>query len=280
LDLEVDLTADRITGRSGLDIADAHVSVVLEDDRLQIRQLTATYEGGSVRAALSANATAPNPTVSAQAEVRGMSLEAFTSQIVEDPKAGGTMDLSMDLRSEGLSVDALRSNLAGEFGVRIREWSLVSQYSRTVVKNLTRALIPNLRARPSQLACLAAGFDVDGGRARARNLVLHDDAVTIRGSGYVDFGMQKLKLNLVPEVHDPGLLSIAAEVRVRGSFVEPTYRAVPFSIAASGGRGLVRNMFKPGSRILGLFSGPKPDAENPCDVELPLSRFGDYQRAH
>lgn len=273
VDLELDAVAARVTGRGGLDVQDAHAALGLEADRLEVRDLTGRYESGQVRARLVADSAPESPEVWVQADVRGMNLEKLASQLVEDPSAAGVLDLSMDLRSHGRSLDELRSNLAGEFGVRVRNWQLVTDYAKRVVKDLASAILPDLQAKPRELACFVGAFDVVEGRAetRGRGMILHDDDVTVWGKGYVDLGRDKVKLNLVPEVHDPGLLSMAAEVKIRGSLLEPTYRTEPLSLATSAARGFLHNALRPGSRVLGLFLSPKEKPANPCDMELPPS---------
>ena len=129
--------------------------------------------------------------------------------------------------------------------------------------------IPDFRPPPkSPVDCFALALDIDAGVARVETLRLDAPKVVVTGSGKANLASNSLDLRLTPEPRDPGLLSTAATVDVRGPITDPIFRAVPRSLATSATRALLRNVWKPAGMLTRPLLGSKADeGTNGCPLD-------------
>ena len=267
-DADVVLSADRMTGRLGLDAQELEARIQIDDGQLVIRDLIASSEGGNVRASLEIDARTPEPQLDLQIEIAGVDLTQIMAQFQEQTESAGIFDLSTHLRSHGGSAHALRSNLNGEFELMVRDGVLTSQVARNFVKNFVGVAFPTFRApEDAPVSCLRIGLDVAGGVASVEQLLLIGEKITVTGQGTIDIGGDRFRLLLTPKVKDPGLLSMAVSVSIRGPITSPTYSPVKRTIATSVATGLLSNALRPASRLARPFLA-EASSEDPCAVPL------------
>jgi uncharacterized protein involved in outer membrane biogenesis len=271
LDLELDLRADRVTGRAGLEIEGLATSIHLDDGELTIREAIGQYEAGSVEAELHIDARTPTPLLTLRGQTSGVDLTRIALQIDEETETAGLLDAWVDLRSRGNTMAEIRSQLEGRFRLVGREGTLASHYARKLVKNLLRVSIPSIpylleADEMPQLSCLVAEFDIDDGVATAETFFLDAPGAVLTASGEVDLGRGLLDLRVTPRPRDPGLLSVAVAVDVSGSLASPFYTPVPRTIATSLVEGLVSNAMRPARFLLSPLQWGAAEAEDPCAV--------------
>jgi len=73
----------------------------------------------------------------------------------------------------------------------------------------------------STIRCGVADFDVSGGIARARTLVVDTDVVLAQGRGSINLGTETLDLRIEGESKKPRLLRLWTPIVVRGSLIAP-----------------------------------------------------------
>jgi len=271
VDLELDLQADRITGRSDLEIVGFATSIHLDDGELSIRQTDGGYEAGTVQAELRIDARNPVPILALRGEARGVDMTRLALQIDEETTAAGLLDASFDLRSRGSTPAELRRTLEGEFRAALREGNLTSRYARKFMMNLVRVSIPSLpyfsaAEKVPQVSCLLAEFEIEDGIATAETFFLDTPKAVVTAVGEVDLGRGQFDLRVTPRPLDPGLLSVAVAVDVSGSFAAPSFSPVRRTIATSLVRGLVSNAMRPAGFVLSPLRGGAPEEEDPCAV--------------
>jgi hypothetical protein len=79
----------------------------------------------------------------------------------------------------------------------------------------------------------------------------------------------------VPKVHDPGLLQVAAAVRVTGPLDAPRFAPVPLDLVAATLRGLVRGALRPARTVTAGAEralGPAGRILSPLRAGLDLAR--------
>ena len=267
-DADVVLSADRMTGRLGLDIEGLNARFRLDDGQLVIRDLVAGSEGGTVRASLLIDARTSEPDLELRVEVASVDLTSIMAQFQEQTESAGLLDLSTHLRSHGDSARALRSNLNGGFELMLRDGVLTSKVARNFVRNFVGVAFPTLRApETAPVSCLRVGLDVVGGMASVEQMLLMGKNITVIGQGTIDIGQDQFGLLLTPKVKDPGLLSMAVAVNVRGPITSPTYSPVKRTIATSVASGLLSNALRPARRLARPFRAEEK-SEDPCAVPL------------
>ena len=267
-DADVVLSADRMTGRLGLDAQELKTRIQIDDGELVIRDLVAGSEGGHVRASLEIDARTREPEFDLQVEIAGVDLTQIMAQFQEQTESAGLFDLSTHLRSHGSSAHALRSNLSGEFELMVRDGVLASQVARNFVKSFIGVAFPALRAPDAApVSCLRVGLGVAGGVASVEQMLLIGEKITVTGQGTIDIGGDRFRLLLTPKVKDPGLLSMAVSVNVRGPITSPTYSPVKRTIATSVVNGLLSNAMRPARRLARPFRA-EASSEDPCAAPL------------
>ncbi len=246
IDAQLDLQADRMTAGSSVDIRDARVHIGLEDGHLEVSQLELGYQGGRVAGDLRIDARTPDPRVALRANATALDLVQLGVAIGQPGATGsGRLDLALDLASRGRTPDALREDIAGTAAFAAREWSAASELARRFLLDLTRSIVPDRLRAPDRVGCFRGALGFAAGKADVESLVLAGEHATVVGTGSIDLVREQWNLELVPEIHDPGLLEVASAVRVTGPLDAPRFAPVRLDLVAGTLRGLVRGALLP-----------------------------------
>lgn len=283
VDLSLSLAVDRVTGRELLEASDLRVALELDDGLLEIRDVSALYKGGRLAASAQVNARSLDPTLTFALEAFNIDLTRIALQFQENPEYAGLLDLSIDLESAGRLPEDWVRNLDGIAGMMLRNGALVSRYSRAFSVDLLRVSLPGfLVEREQRVRCLLALFSLERGIASAKELYLEGANITVTGAGTVDLPRDALDLRLTPQVHDPGLVSVAATVDVTGPMASPRIRAVRRSLGVSAAQALVHNALRPVRAVRNAVRRGESQAlsqlEDPCDAVM-LHRVEQMQTA-
>ncbi len=273
LDANLVIHADRVSGRAGLAIDAVRILIDLDGGRLEIPEFSVGYEQGNVRAKAFVDARDQVAEYSLALEVNDVNLSPVLAQVKQTVVEAGVLDASIDLRSRGNHVVAIRSNLAGTVRLVARDGTLAGRYSSAFARNFVRVAVPSiLSGKPPRFGCMVAEFGIDGGVAVARELMLESEKVSVVGAGTVDIGADAFDLVLVPKVHQPGLVSVAAAVKVSGPLAAPIFSPQYSSMPMNAVRGLVSNVLAPSSALIRAFR--KSKAVEPCDNLRPVAAPG------
>jgi hypothetical protein len=274
IDLDVQLQADRVSGRRGFELQDVLLYLTLDDGLLGVRRSGGSYEGGEVELELELDASRAEPTWALRAEAYGVEMKKLMSQFERGTESAGLLDVSLDLRTRGATRKDVVSRLGGTAGAMLRNGALVSRGARAFSVNFLRLTIPDFRSDLQSAApvqCLLAIFKVEDGLAEADQLYLEASDITVVGTGSVDLGRDELAMRLTPRLHEPGLVSVAATVDVSGPIEQPVLTPVKSSLGASAARGLIKNVLRPVRAVLDRRPGVEPEAD-PCDAVAALRR--------
>jgi uncharacterized protein involved in outer membrane biogenesis len=271
VDADLELRADRVTGRSGLDLTDTRASFHLDDGELTIREYGSGFEAGSLEMLFRVDSRTAVPSIAFLGNARGVNLTRIMSQFQQRTGHAGLLDLAIEVDSRGRSFDEIRSQLAGRVEGRLRHGTLASKFGREFMREVAHVSIPDFRLRPeSPIDCFALALAIDEGVARVETLRVDASKVVVTGTGSVDLASNAFDLVLTPEPRDPSLLSVAATVKVRGPITAPTFKPVRGSLATSATRAVLRNVWKPAGMLTRPFRGSK--AGNGTE-DCPLDPF-------
>lgn len=262
VDLELRLELDHVGGAHGFDVRDVRLTATLEDGDLAVTDLGATYQDGTLKGALRADARTPVPTLEASIDTVGMNLEKLVSQFRERSDYTGFVDGELRLRAQGGTLEALRSSLGGRVGVAIRGGDAAFRIAREFVVNLAAALFPGLRTpKVPTIGCAVAHLDIADGIATVHTLFLREKDISVSGTGRIDLVQGLYDLRMVPTTTDPGIVSVAPEVTVTGPLDAPRFHPVKRTLLTSFGRGLFQNVVKMGGLLV------RPLVRRPAPVE-------------
>ncbi len=143
------------------------------------------------------------------------------------------------------------------------------------VTNLVRFVFPGLESSGDQrrVDCFRAELEIDEGMATAKSLVLEGAQESVVGEGQIDLAEGLFDLELMPYTTRPGLISVAARIRMTGPLENPKFTPVARSIAASVAQGLISNALRPATAMLGMVGtrSSRPQVD-PCAKPLVDAR--------
>jgi uncharacterized protein involved in outer membrane biogenesis len=120
--------------------------------------------------------------------------------------------------------------------------------------------------------CIAGRFDVSGGVASLRRLVVDTPRATMVGGGYVHLRTEGWEFILAPEARDAQNAILASPLRLKGGSGRPTAAALEPTLARSIiGAGVVPSLVSQvnqAARQTGVKSGVNPGV-NPCAAVAP-----------
>lgn len=244
--------AERLTAGSAVDVRDASARLDLEDGNLEVRQLRLAYQGGQVEGALRVDARRPDPELGLRLDAIALDLAGLGQVLGRTQEMGsGQLDLALDLRSRGPSAAALRERLDGRLALALRDWSAAASWSRRFFSELSRAFFGASQSAPDRVGCLVGAIAFESGVGEVETLVLSGARATVTGRGRIDLARERFDLELAPVVHDPGLLSVAAAVRMTGPLDAPRFQPVPLDVVSSTFGSMVRAALRPARLVTG-----------------------------
>jgi uncharacterized protein involved in outer membrane biogenesis len=271
VDLDIGVQLDRLTGYRGLDATDVRVALRLQDGELVVKDAGATFQGGHLSANMRADARTPLAKLQIALKTRGADLTRVMAQFQEKTDFSGTVDADIGLQAVGGTVDALRQSLAGHVGVSVRDGNAASQIAREFVLNLAGAVLPGMKTKklPS-IGCGAVDLEIADGIATVRSFLLQEKEITVTGTGKVDLAGGVYDLRFVPTTTNPGILSVAPEVEVKGPLDAPSFHPIKRTLVTSFGRGLLQNVRKAGAALIGpRNSRATPQPQDACRLPNP-----------
>jgi len=250
LDLHLVARADRVTAGDSVDVRTARATLELEDGDLRVHDVLLDYQRGRIAGELHVDARTPDAAVALRVDASALDLAGLGVALGRPDLTGsGQLDMALALESGGATPDALRKRLGGRAAFAARDWSSASPLARRFLLGLSRAFVPGLRKGPERLGCFRGAVHFADGIADVDTLVLASQRVTVVGAGRVDLVREQWHLELVPELHDAGLLEIASAVRMTGPLADPRFDPVPLDLVAGTLRGLVRGALLPARTV-------------------------------
>jgi hypothetical protein len=189
-------------------------------------------------------------------------------------EAHGTMQVRLDLHSEGDTPHALAAGLGGQVGLAMVNGSIDNRLMAALLGPVLRhAKLPELPARAGStpVRCLALRVDAVQGQAEARALLLDTSLFELEGGGTMNLGEERLALWLRPLARLGGT-GVIVPLRVTGPMQTPKVE-VDASPAGLGGR-------HAGGIIIGALGGDQTirngeAGADHCARDLTLARFGE-----
>lgn len=221
-DVDVQLAVNELSWRGAAARAVAG-RVLLQDGRLQLGPATAQMPGGTVSAQVSADAGAQTAGIVLQAQdiAAGPVLALFGA-----PQEGtGSVDLDIDLRSQGASPRVMGAALSGHAGLALVDGEFdLGGLLAAAGDVLRRANLPLEAGGRSRVRCLALRLDAAAGQMNIGTLLLDSARLHLDGEGGLNLGDETLDLHLRPQVR-LGVGGVSVPVRVSGPLRTPKIEA-------------------------------------------------------
>ncbi len=183
-----------------------------------------------------------------------------------DTDMGGTLDLDVDLRSSGGSLDEILANGSGYIDFSARPINLNSGIMDLWVVNLLAAIISRGDKEGSPINCLISRWSMEDGVLTPNAFAVDTGIMRICGSGQINMKEGTLDIRVAPTPKRRRFFSLATPFSISGSIKD-----IKMGIASGGVLGTsVRFVASPVTTPLSWLLAQKipQDGSDICDMEI------------
>ena len=222
--------------------------------------------GGKVSGRTSLDASGRTPRVSQNMTISGVDMKALLAAGMGVDRITGTGSLKLDVSSQGASMKAIMSGLAGQGSSTVRDGEITGVDLVAVSRSIKSALTPNATGRNAKTPFSEAGgsFTLARGVLRNNDFRLINPRVRLDGNGEVDIGAQTINFLVKPS-------KIGGE---DGTASQMAYGDIPIAFRIVGPWSHVSYQPDAASLATGIIQGVSQGG-NPLDVLLGRKRKTD-----
>src|SRR6202163_1021752 len=246
----------------------------LKDGVLRFEPLDFGIGGGHVVAKLSLDANREIARTQGEIEVRNVELKQIFPKLASPQGTAGRFGGRASFKTQGNTVAAMFASANGE-GAMIMHGGEASTLTLVMTNlDLARAAALLLQGdKTSEIRCAVASFGVAKGQMAPDLLVIDTTAVTINGSGGIDFREEKYDLHLKAQSKKASLLALRGPIVIEGTFKTPAIHPDAGQLAARLGASAGLAAVTPPLALLALVDfGGAPDVDCRAliaDAKLP-----------
>ncbi len=242
-----------------------HVTARLDDGRLDVDRLEATYLESKLSGSFHFNPNSP-PHLSTDFLVQQLDVGNCLREMGVSDQIKGNVDIAVDVESKGDSVHALMANLDGKAGAVMGK-GYMPRFLDLLSMNLSQRVSSfwGKHEKAGNIQCAVVEFDIKSGVATSEAFVFDTEIAILAGEGDINLRTEEVNFLLVPKPKRPSLVSLATNLRVSGSIVDPKVRPDTVSLLTTGAKFLSTLAIGP----LGLlvpFVSLGADKKHPCDI--------------
>ncbi len=228
VDLDLELAVDAL-GQADGDPGSGRVVVVLDAGGLRIDPLRLRLGESSVAASLHLEPWPEGARARLRADVENLDYTPLWRHLAPETPAGGHAHLRIDLDTEAAWGEPLMAKANGTLTVLALPTAFHPAGLDLWGAGLVTSLVPRLgwTSSASEVHCLAAVLQLEGGRSQDLLVLIDTDRVRVRGQGTLDLADLELDLRLRPQPKQRALLSLATPVRITGRAGEYDTRIAP-----------------------------------------------------
>ncbi|WP_271163829.1 AsmA family protein [Brevundimonas intermedia] len=220
-----------------LDVRAVNLGAELKDGILNLDPVSFNFNRGELNGTARINATRDTPYSVVDFRLAGYPLESII------PARGGSAPLTgralgrARLEGPGASIHDFAAASKGSLSLVVPDGQMRSAFAELLGINASAGLLKLLRGDQStaQIRCAVADFDVRGGTATAKTLVIDTDVVLAQGTGTINLGAETLNLRVDGESKKPRLLRVWAPITVKGALTAPQVGVDVRALAGQGG---------------------------------------------
>jgi AsmA protein len=178
-------------------LADARVQAELKDGTLVVPTLAGRIWGGRFDG--NARAEAGSRRLALRGAAQGIDVGAAIRDVADKDLMAGRGDLRLDLSSSGGTVEALRSALAGQAALQVRDGAIKGFNLARALREARAALTLNRDALQQARATeqtdfseMSVSFQIAEGVARSKDLDMKSPFLRVGGEGLIDIGRNRI----------------------------------------------------------------------------------------
>lgn len=282
--IELNFDGARIVSVDGLPIERVTLGIRIENGTLAIDPLKFHVALGDVAFHAHFNPFTKDspPRLQADIDIQHVDLHRLLGGPNMPPivqQTGGTLGGYVKLDTNGVSSREFLARMNGDAGIFVSNGQLSALLERLAPLDVLESLgILATGDKPQPINCFISRFEVKDGLATADTLLLDTPATTIVGSGKLDFGAEKLDLNLKPYNHGFSPLSLRTPIDIGGTFGKPEFHVEAGNLIARVGAAVGLGILFPPAALLPLIdTGLGKD--NACAAAFPAQQQVEKEKA-
>ena len=223
MDMDVELSADRIEAPVFLAMSSLDVRVRVENGRAEAKPLRFGVAGGVVEGSMALNARTEVPSAAADLTFEKLDLAAFFRGTDYYDTMGGEVQGRLELLGSGRSLADLLGSANGSAAAVMTGGAVSGLLIEGAGLDLGEALILVVGDDSNKVPvrCALARVEVQDGRARIERAVVDTSDSVLYVSGVVNLLKQTLGITIEAQAKDFSLLDLDAPVRVDGALGSP-----------------------------------------------------------
>lgn len=221
-DVQISASLRKLTVAAFPMLQDVRFDASLREGLLELKPFEAEVAGGRINGSLSFDGREDAAATRLSAELRGARVERLLPTLAAKSGSTGALSARVTLSGRGNSVAAIVGKSAGSAAFTLGRGTISNLADAKLGLNFGKVLSVFLRGdRVIAINCGAAVFDVQGGVAQSRKIVLDTQQTHVDGKGSITLRDQRLDLMLTPEPKQPGLFTRRASIRIQGPVSAP-----------------------------------------------------------
>jgi len=269
------LKADKILAAKGkIPLTNFDLNLSLNKGILTLKPLKTGLAGGNVDANLTLNASKAKASLALNLNLKQLDMAELLKEMEASDAVTGKLDSTISVKGQGTSVAAIMAGLQGKTQIIVGKGTIKNSYFKLLSADLLKSITPWAGKQDNNaLNCAVSRFDINGGNAVSKTLLVDTSNVAITGKGSINLGSEKINMTITPETRDVALMKLVVPISIGGTLAHPTALPDMGALAAhaagdviGGVTGAVTN---PVGAISGLLGGgggaPK---ENLCAAAI------------
>lgn len=237
MDAKLDFRADSIKD-SPIPLRSGNLKLTLDHGLLTVDPLNAAFPQGTLHATVALNGRGATPVTDLDARLTGLQIQNFVpGPKSASPPVEGTLAARAKLHGVGDSVHKAAAAADGAITVVVPHGHIRSAFAELLGVNVGKglSLLLSKNKGESDVRCGIAAFDVGGGRATAREIVLDTDVVRVSGKGGANLGSETFDLVLSGDTKKFRVTHVFLPITIGGHFRNPQIGVQAGPAIAQGG---------------------------------------------
>lgn len=209
--------------RNTFEIRQVNLGADLKDGILNLDPVSFAFNRGELNGTARIDAAKDMPYSTVDFRLAGYPLESIVpGRNGVSPITGRALGRAR-LEGPGNSIHDFAASSKGSISLVVPQGQMRAAFAELLGINAGAGLLKLLSGDQSQsrIRCAVADFNVVGGTATARTLVIDTDVVVAKGSGTIDLGTETMNLRIDGDTKKPRLLRVWAPITIRGSLTAP-----------------------------------------------------------
>lgn len=274
LDADIKINGNRILA-NGIELKNPVLNLKLNKGILSIYPLKGNIAGGNLSLNISLNAARnrPVPTLNLKMNIKNADLGVLLKDMkITDLLSSGKVDVEIDLRGKGESLQTLMAGLNGKTILIMGEGKIKNKFVDFIAADLVKLITPGgMKKDLTKINCFVNRFDIKQGLAQNKWFLFDTEEITVMGEGDINLATEKLNLKMRPKPKQKSLLSLAVPINIRGTLSEPSVRPDTKSVVTGAAGAVIGTMINPLGLLVPFISKGTGD-KNPCLEALTQSK--------